>query len=1223
MEGSQSLRGATPNQDVIRQAEAQIRDAQRNISYLEESLRALQGRRTSSGAGMRPPGAGGAPPGSQSSFYPAGMNQAPGRTGSPSGMRPPGAGSSGPPSFTSSSSYNGSLSGSGRPYPGDSSSSYQTTTVSDGRRGSPGPGGIPQRYDDRPLPMAPRPGGQATMPGMYDPSGRTGLSPYAGSPGTDLNAWPGQAINRMGTSARKNYTNLDLIKYDMPHTTAKISRMLHQLEFKLQIEQQYKMGIDKMAKLYQADGDRKSKNDAESKRVESAAKIRLLQQSIKRYKQLHVMDEDNDDENMPGSLDERRQNLRKPLSGTLQVSVRGARDIDHIPNPKRATRESTVVIKVEDTPRARTHPSRNDRWQEDFEVAVDNANEIEVTVYDRIGSHHPEPVGMLWVRISDIVEELRKKKFGQVPDAGGPAAPAGWVTAQDVQEQQGPGSINTTSQPGVMDSTFSNGPAGVPVQLGPPSDGIEAWFSVEPAGAINLRVNFVKQNVRKRPYDARLGRQGAVRKRKEDVSEINGHKFVSRQFYQIIRCALCGELLLNAAGSQCDDCRYTCHKKCAQKVVTKCISKSNAEADRDEVKINHRIPHRFVPITNIGANWCCHCGYILPLGRKNARKCSECDLTCHADCAHLVPDLCGMSMEMANQLLSDMEAINRVKSSARTQAASTITSQTGKQGLTGLEQQTAQMGIRPQQGPPQIQMPIQQGQQQAPGMSPYGRPVPTGGRPIDEGAQGAYNDAQSGTRPPRPLPQQPGSVLPAQQGLGSSYDSQQRPIVTSSPSTHSLNLPSTGSGFTQQQGQQSGSGFRSGVPPSPSKASFQSNTAQQSQPDVGGMHFKQSSYESAASIPVESQKQQQHQSHLPIISPAVQQQQISQTQQQPPRNPPSSKRKIGLNDFNFLAVLGKGNFGKVMLAEEKRSGYLYAIKVLKKEFIIENDEVESTKSEKRVFLAAARERHPFLLGLHSCFQTETRVYFVMEYISGGDLMLHIQREQFTPRRAKFYAAEVLLALEYFHKQGIIYRDLKLDNILLTLDGHVKVADYGLCKEDMWFGSTTSTFCGTPEFMAPEILLEQRYGRAVDWWAFGILIYEMLLGQAPFRGDDEDEIFDAILEDEPLYPIHMPPDSVSILHKLLTRDPTKRLGAGPSDAEEIKAHPFFRDVNWDDMFHKRVPPPFIPTLKNPSDTSWFDTEFTSEKPTLTPVHSVLSTQDQAEFRSFSWTAPHVV
>lgn len=809
-----------------------------------------------------------------------------------------------------------------------------------------------------------------------------------------------------------------------------------------------------------------------------------------------------------GSLEDRRQNLRKPLSGTLQVSVRSARDIDHAPNPRigRNTRESTVVIKVEDMPRARTHPSRTDRWQEDFEVAVDNANEIEVTVYDRIGNNHPEPVGLLWIRISDIVEELRKKKFGQVGGGdGSPAVPGGWVTAEDVQQHGSP-TYTPPAGPALMDTTFNNAPAGVPVPMGPTTDGVEAWFAVEPAGAIFLRVNFVKQNVRKRPYDARLGRQGAFRKRKEDVAEINGHKFISRQFYQIIRCALCGELLLNAAGSQCEDCRYTCHKKCAQKVVTKCISKSNAEADRDEVKINHRIPHRFLPITNIGANWCCHCGYILPLGRKNARKCSECDLTCHADCAHLVPDLCGMSMEMANQLLSDMEAINKVKSSAKTQAAQ---QQTGPQNdtinvgrlgsategrLTGLEQQTSQMSMRP---PPSQQPSFQQHQrpQQAamatpPTMGQYGRMPPQVQEPARPYGAGPGPEMDMQGRPPRPLPQ-PASM--------SNVDSS-RPGMVSSPSQQSLHSPA------------GPPAWRPIMSPSASQASLP--TSPQKQP------LPQPMQQSPAASMTQPPSMGQQMTAPPVGVPP-----------QTSRNPPSSKRKIGLNDFNFLAVLGKGNFGKVMLAEEKKTGYLYAIKVLKKEFIIENDEVESTKSEKRVFLAAARERHPFLLELHSCFQTETRVYFVMEYVSGGDLMLHIQREQFTPRRAKFYAAEVLLALEYFHKEGIIYRDLKLDNILLTLDGHVKVGDYGLCKEDMWLGKTTSTFCGTPEFMAPEILLEQRYGRAVDWWAFGILIYEMLLGQAPFRGDDEDEIFDAILEDEPLYPIHMPPDSVSILHKV--------------------------------------------------------------------------------------------
>ncbi|CCF49470.1 hypothetical protein NDA11_001901 [Ustilago hordei] len=1201
MEGNQALIAATSNPDVIRQAESQIREAQRNISYLQESLNSLKSRRASGGPGFR--------------------------TDSPTGSTTP---ADARQSFASSKTSGSSSIGGGRPYPGDSSSSYLGSNP-------PSPAVNPRRYDGRPLPPAPE-------PHPSPPSGPEGsYTQYANQGPYGAETWQ-PAMQRMGTSARRNYTNLDLIKDDTPHTTAKISRMLHQLEFKLQIEKQYKQGIDKMAKLYQAEGDRKSRNDAESKRIESQSKIVLLQQALKRYKQLHVMEEEEDNAN-PESVENRKQNLRKPLSGTLQISIRSARDIDHAPVPRgtRSVRESTVVIKVEDTPRARTHPSRNERWQEDFEIPVDNANELEVTVYDKIGSAHPVPVGMLWIRISDIVEEQRKKKFGQVPDASqhGHGPSDGWVTADSVQPQAGGGPYAPASAPGMDGSTY-NTPAGVPVPNGP-SDGVEAWFAIEPAGAIYLRLNFIKQNVRKRPYDARLGRQGAFRKRKEDVAEINGHKFVSRQFYQVLRCALCGEFLLNAAGSQCEDCRYTCHKKCAQKVVTKCISKSNAEADRDEVKINHRIPHRFEPITNLSANWCCHCGYILPLGRKNARKCSECDITCHTDCAHLVPDFCGMSMEMANQLLSDIETINRVKSSAKTQQQSTPISDSGAFGanggggpgmaggpgmtsgpgmagappgripppqlpplavaagdgrFTGLEKQTQQMAIQPDIAPSagagagygpggpshRMQALEQQQQQQRPGPGPNfgGRQQPP--RIGDGMSLSASNPRLSDpSRPPRPLPQ------PANAGASPMH----------------------------QQNNNNNNNNKYGARPQPPSSAYppQQQLASQMPPAMQPVPKQQ--------MPPMHQQQQLPPTTLDQQSGTKSAGLITTPAGQAPRMLPSSRRKIGLDDFNFLAVLGKGNFGKVMLAEEKRSGHLYAIKVLKKEFIIENDEVESTKSEKRVFLAAARERHPFLLGLHSCFQTTTRVYFVMEYISGGDLMLHIQREPFTPRRAKFYAAEVLLALEYFHKQGIIYRDLKLDNIMLTLDGHIKVADYGLCKEEMWFGNTTSTFCGTPEFMAPEILLEQRYGRAVDWWAFGILIYEMLLGQAPFRGDDEDEIFDAILEDEPLYPLHMPADSVSILEKLLTRDPTKRLGSGPTDAEEIKTHPFFRDVNWDDMFNKRVPPPFCPTLKNASDTSWFDTEFTSEKPTLTPVHSVLSSQDQAEFASFSWTSPHVI
>ncbi|CAO1628839.1 unnamed protein product [Parajaminaea phylloscopi] len=1182
MKGFQAMRSASGNPEVQRQAESNIRDAQRNISYLEESLQALLHRQGGSGASEQSASQG-LPPGSSAS----GLGAAHAAYSSPSGAE------------------GSAMSTSGRQlsYPLDASAAYLRNS------------------QDRPLPQAPGAHlgsayGGGAYPGSPGKPPASASNAFAGGLGQANRAgdWAPAPVSRMATTTRRNLTNLDLIKYETPLTTAKISRMLHQLEFKLQIEKQYKQGIDKMAALYQAEGDRKSRNDAESKRVESQSKIMLLQQALKRYKQLHVMDDGEDEQPEGSTLDERRQNLRKPLSGTLQISVKAARDLEHAPTQRfgrSSARESTVVVKVEDTPRARTHPSRTDRWQEDFEFAVDNANEIEVTVYDKSGNGYPVPIGMLWIRISDIVEELRKKKFGQTGASdGNSAAPPGWGTADDVQ-QRGPIGYNNGS--GMQSSSSAsdlslNQPVGAPVPLGPPSEGVEAWFAVEPAGAVFLRVNFVKQNVRKRPYDARLGRQGAFRKRKEDVAEINGHKFVSRQFYQIIRCALCGELLLNAAGSQCEDCRYTCHKKCAQKVVTKCISKSNAEADRDEVKINHRIPHRFEPITNIGANWCCHCGLILPLGRKNARKCSECDITCHSDCAHLVPDFCGMSMEMANQLLSDIESINRVKHTARQQQASA-------QGQSQSQRPQHQHQQQPQHQQHQHPHAQQQLQPNQTNRVPYESHQGDGGAAAAV-SQGRYGSSMASlesqtsqmtlktagparSEPPKAAesrPQQPAGGATQQSGglaTGSSVDSN----AASSDSRHHMSRPPKPLPSQPQQ-----SAVHAQPPPSGSQLAAQGPSLDLplQRPASGGAL-------TVAAPPAA------------VPAGAI----VAATPSQPRRDPVSSRRRIGLNDFNFLAVLGKGNFGKVMLAEEKRSGNLYAIKVLKKEFIIENDEVESTKSEKRVFLAAARERHPFLLGLHSCFQTETRVYFVMEYISGGDLMLHIQREQFSPKRAKFYAAEVLLALEYFHKQGIIYRDLKLDNILLTLDGHVKVADYGLCKEEMWYGATTSTFCGTPEFMAPEILLEQRYGRAVDWWAFGILIYEMLLGQAPFRGDDEDEIFDAILEDEPLYPIHMPADSVSILHRLLTRDPAKRLGSGERDAEEIKAHPFFRDTNWDDMFHKRIPPPFKPTLKNPSDTSWFDKEFTSEKPTLTPVHSVLSAQDQAEFASFSWTSPTIV
>ncbi|KAJ3354819.1 Serine/threonine kinase [Entophlyctis luteolus] len=344
------------------------------------------------------------------------------------------------------------------------------------------------------------------------------------------------------------------------------------------------------------------------------------------------------------------------------------------------------------------------------------------------------------------------------------------------------------------------------------------------------------------------------------------------------------------------------------------------------------------------------------------------------------------------------------------------------------------------------------------------------------------------------------------------------------------------------------------------------------------------------------------------------------------KNARNISRGIGLDDFNLITVLGKGNFGKVILVEEKLTKKNYAIKVLKKDFVIENDEAEATRAEKRVFLTANLERFPFLVNLHSCFQTETRLYFVMEFVSGGDLMWHIQHERFSEKRAKFYACEVLLALEYFHKNNITYRDLKLDNILLTLDGHIKIADYGLCKENMPFGACQYGYLlHNKAYQLP--VKEKPYTRAVDWWALGVLIYEMILGQSPFPGDGEDQIFDAILHDDVLFPANMNKDAADLLRKveeyiciqflnkaqqLMAKDPNSRLGGGVNDAEDIKGHQYFSSVNWDDVLNLRIPPPFFPTIV-PSDTSNFDEEFTKEPPVLTPINTILSAADQEEFR----------
>ncbi|XP_078604657.1 serine/threonine-protein kinase N2-like isoform X9 [Branchiostoma floridae x Branchiostoma japonicum] len=347
----------------------------------------------------------------------------------------------------------------------------------------------------------------------------------------------------------------------------------------------------------------------------------------------------------------------------------------------------------------------------------------------------------------------------------------------------------------------------------------------------------------------------------------------------------------------------------------------------------------------------------------------------------------------------------------------------------------------------------------------------------------------------------------------------------------------------------------------------------------------------------------------------------------PPPVPPHQQEYTGtsstmtMDNFRPVAVLGRGHFGKVLLAEYKNTGELFAIKALKKADILARDEVESLMCEKRIFEAANSMRHPFLVNLFACYQTKGHVCFVMEYASGGDLMMHIHSDVFSEPRTVFYAACVVLGLQFLHEHNIVYRDLKLDNLLLDSEGFLKIADFGLCKEGMAYGDRTSTFCGTPEFLAPEVLTETSYTRAVDWWGLGVLIFEMLVGESPFPGDDEEEVFDSIVNDDVRYPRFLSTEAIAIMRRLLRRNPERRLGSTERDAEDVKKQPFFRNVNWDDLLMRRVKPPFVPTIKHSEDVSNFDEEFTTEEPILTPPREPrhISGDEQEMFKEFEYMA----
>ncbi|XP_054722210.1 putative protein kinase C delta type homolog [Uloborus diversus] len=333
-------------------------------------------------------------------------------------------------------------------------------------------------------------------------------------------------------------------------------------------------------------------------------------------------------------------------------------------------------------------------------------------------------------------------------------------------------------------------------------------------------------------------------------------------------------------------------------------------------------------------------------------------------------------------------------------------------------------------------------------------------------------------------------------------------------------------------------------------------------------------------------------------------------------------REYHLEDFTFLKVLGKGSFGKVLLATLKNTEMYFAIKALKKDVLLEDDDIESAMIEKKILIRGTK--HPYMCKLYCSFQSESYLFFVMEYLNGGDLMFHINAGRFDLRRTIFYAAEIITALKFMHQQGIIYRDIKLDNVMLDRDGHIRLVDFGMChcyiyKEEC----LPCNFCGTPMYIAPEILNGEAYNQAVDWWSFGVLLYEMLNGRSPFCGTDDDELFWSICNEEPTYPHYLTKESVDILKLLLNKKPQDRLGSPSCPAGDIENQPFFNSIDWKKIERKEVTPPVKPKIKTAYDCGNFDPSFTRMDATLTPVSpNTLGKIEQNLFLGFTYTNPNI-